>query len=273
MAFTYLSIGIIKKVIQSEQTDKLSPKEHSAIGILAYALLFLCIYNVPTKLMDIVANLENIIVSDCLYILFYILFLFLYLFLSCALLPIPLAYFSKLMNKLNTLIQNRVNPQRIGDYFIKKIDKHSNKQPLLFKVISTTTSKCILLRIAAWGISPLLLTLDVLLFIITTLWSFLLISIGYTFLLFRMVNRTIGKFISWLNRLSDRRLVSISFRVALIIALTTTVITNRYVPIFKAYESSTAVLEFVASAILIPVVFEWINLFKDKQSTEDSNPK
>ena len=44
-------------------------------------------------------------------------------------------------------------------------------------------------------------------------------------------------------------------------------------PIFKAYELSTAVLEFIASAILIPVVLDCINSFKDKQATKDSNPK
>lgn len=270
VALAYISIGITKKVIQSEQPDKLSAKEHSAIGILAYALLILCLINAPTKLMDAAANLENVIISDCLHGLFYILFLFLYLFFICALLPVPLTYLSKFTKKLNALILNKTNLHQIGDYFINKIDNSSNKQPLLFKVVNASTSKCPLLRIVAWSISPLLLTLDVFLFIVTMLWSLLLTSIGYAFWFFRMINCTIGKAASRLDQLSDRRLVSISFRVALIIALSITVITNRYVPIFKAYESSTAVLEFVASAILIPVVFEWINSIKDKHSTKDS---
>ena len=77
-----------------------------------------------------------------------------------------------------------------------------------------------------------------------------------------MIKRTVGKMIVWINHLSDRHVVVISFRVALIAALTITVIRNRYEPLLKEYEASTGTLEFIASAILIPVIFEWISTTK-----------
>lgn len=46
-------------------------------------------------------------------------------------------------------------------------------------------------------------------------------------------------------------------------ALVCTVVFNRYQPIFRMQEASTAVLEFIASAIIIPIIFEWISSFKN----------
>lgn len=61
--------------------------------------------------------------------------------------------------------------------------------------------------------------------------------------------------------LSDRKIVAISFRFALIMALIVIVALNYYSTIFKM-EESTTVLEFIASTILIPVLFEWISSIK-----------
>ena len=97
-------------------------------------------------------------------------------------------------------------------------------------------------------------------------------SIGCVCLLFRMINKSLNKLINWLLDLSDKKVISISFRISLIMALVCTVVFNRYQPIFRIQESSTAVLEFIASAIIIPIIFEWINYFKNNHvnNTEDS---
>lgn len=81
-----------------------------------------------------------------------------------------------------------------------------------------------------------------------------------------MVKKTVNRISNWILGLSDKRVVVISFRIALIMALICIVILNRYQSIFKMKDASTAVLEFVASAIIIPVVFEWINSVKNNQS-------
>lgn len=62
----------------------------------------------------------------------------------------------------------------------------------------------------------------------------------------------------WFLKLSDKHIVAVSFRLALIFSLVSIVILNRYQPFFKEYEASTTVFEFLASSIIIPVVFEWI---------------
>lgn len=262
---TYVSIGIIGKVVQSKKPDKLSVREHWAIETVAYTLFFVDVYKLPAKLMEYVANLENILVSDCLYITLYVLRLFLYVFLICALLPVPLYFLSKLMIKANVLIRDKSSIFKFGNFFIKRIDQQIIERPLLVKLLEMVKSRHVIYRVLLWILSPIIMVIDACLLIVKMLWSFLITSIGYVFLILKLIKRTIGKVTVWINNLSDRRLVAISFRVALIATLVIIVITNRYTPLLREYETSTAVLEFIASAVLIPVVFEWISSTRKKE--------
>ena len=265
VAGTYVSVGIIGRVVRSEKADKLSVREHWAIETVAYTLFFLDVYKLPAKLMEFVANIENIPVSDCLYITLYVSRLFLYVFLTCALIPVPLSVLTKLMIKANALIRDKTNIFKIGDFFIKRIDPQGMARPLLVKAIEAAKGKHIVCRILVWIISPVVIVVDACLVIAKMLWSFVITSIGYVCLILRLIKHTIGKVTAWINNLSDRRLVATSFRIALIATLAITVVTNRYTPLLREFEISTEVLEFIASAILIPVIFEWISSTKNKK--------
>lgn len=70
--------------------------------------------------------------------------------------------------------------------------------------------------------------------------------------------------------LSNRRVVAFSFRVAVLMGLGGTVILNRYQPFVYYEEKSTAVLEFVSSVLIIPIVWEWIKCYKKIIDDEDS---
>lgn len=258
----YLSIGIIGKVVQLEKTDNLSVREYWAINTVAYTVFFLDLYKLPTKLLEVVTKIESIIISDCLYIVIYTTLLFVYIFLSCALLPLPLSFLTKLMINVNNLLNNKTNIHIVGDYFINRIENNPQKQSLLLMALDITANKHRVFRIITWILSPITIILDAFLVLAKMLWSILITSTGYIFLILRMIKRTIGKIIIWVRNLSDRRVVAISFRVSLIATLTITVITNRYTPLLRAYDSSTGVLEFLASSILIPVIIEWVGAAK-----------
>lgn len=74
--------------------------------------------------------------------------------------------------------------------------------------------------------------------------------------------RLLGKIIiGVLNRLSDipgHNVVKNTFRVSGIIAITTCVIINRFSVVYNTDEAFLGIIEFIASAIIIPVIFEWI---------------
>ena len=94
-------------------------------------------------------------------------------------------------------------------------------------------------------------------------------AIGYIVTFFRAVKRAIVALVSWELKLSDKHIVAVSFRLALIFALVSIVVLNRYQPVFKEYEESTAVFEFLASSIIIPIVFEWIYSIRNTSGTQE----
>lgn len=258
----YSSIGIVRSVIQSKETNRLSEKEHLAIMVLSYSLFYLDILKLPTMLMDYVAKLDNIFLSDCLYIILYVTLLFLYTFLSCSLLLTPLTLLSRILVKWNAFFIKKVNISRAVNYFLKEDSGAHADCSLIIKAFEATRHRQKVLRYLVVVAFPFLFALDLVLIIARILLGLLLTSIGYFFLLVRMIKHTIGKAVFWISTSSDRRLVATSFRVALIVTMTLTVVINRYSPLLRNYKTGTGILEFIAGVILIPVAFEWITSAK-----------
>lgn len=74
--------------------------------------------------------------------------------------------------------------------------------------------------------------------------------------------------VRWIDCLSARRVIVISFRIAIIAALLLLVALNEY-GIFCTSQETTAVVEFIASVLIIPIVFEWIHsALKTQGNTE-----
>ena len=62
----YASLTVIRKTISSKATENLSKKEIDSVFTLGAALLLLNIYNIPKKLVILVSNIQNAILSDWL---------------------------------------------------------------------------------------------------------------------------------------------------------------------------------------------------------------
>ena len=74
--------------------------------------------------------------------------------------------------------------------------------------------------------------------------------------------------VRWIDCLSVRRVIVISFRIAIIAALLLLVALNEY-GIFCTSKETTAVVEFIASVLIIPIVFEWVHsALKKHENTE-----
>lgn len=261
---TYLSLGIIKHVVESEKNGELSQRESWAIETAAYTVWLLDLYAIPNKLMGLITNLDNMVVSDILFVVVYAVMLFIYFFLSCALLPIPLRVVTHILIKVKDFVCCKAKLYQIESFFISKIEYHAPSNSLTIRVIENSKKCHMIYQSMVWIVVPVLILFDACLDLTRMLWSLMLSAMGYVFLLLRMIRRTFGRITRWVNSLSGRHLVAISFRIALIVALTWTVITNRYTPLFRVVEASTGVLEFVASAIVIPVILEWISSTKIK---------
>lgn len=260
----YLSIGIVGNVVKSNSKDKLTMQEYAAIETLAYVLWFVGICNGFERIVEKVTAFSNVIVSDILLMILYITIVFIYVFLICALLPVSLFFCLNIFKWINKYLPGKEKLRKYGNIFVQKIENPFKPKSFLIVLIKFIRRKRGINEVMGCILIPFTFMLDVIISVFLAICSIVFSAIGYVFLLGRLIKKTIKRILNRLLSLSDKRVVSASFRIALIISLTCTVVFNRYQPFLKLYEESTTVLEFVASSIIIPVVFEWIYSFKNK---------
>lgn len=265
VAGTYQSFVIIGGVVKASASGKLSTKERAAISVLAYALCIFGDLSIFEDFIEKIYDYTNVYLSDMLVALIYILIFYLYIFFSCALFYSLTITLINILKSIYDKLLWKDKIKIIGNYWVSKIDKPMTTKSVLiaaWEIISKWDQSINWIR---YLLLPILFVMDIIIMFIVVLVSMINSSIGYIWILVRMVKKTISKLVRWLLNLSDKRIVAISFRIAFIMALICIVILNRYQPIFKEQEASTAILEFLASAIIIPIVFEWINSIRNKK--------
>lgn len=272
LVVTYQSIRIIRKVVSPKGNDKLSYKELTSLIVLAYVIYLFKVQNILSTIIDNISVYSNAYLSDILLAITYILIFSIYLFFICSLFAESLI---STINIFKTIYANcpwKNSLKNCGDYWINKIGNTGNFKSILIYLWKHIGNKKQFTYWTKYLLIPITFLIDIIIELINVFFCEIISSIGCVCLLFRMINKSLNKLINWLLDLSDKKVISISFRISLIMALVCTVVFNRYQPIFRIQESSTAVLEFIASAIIIPIIFEWINSFKNNHvnNTEDS---
>ncbi len=262
----YQSFGIVEKVVKSNDNGKLSFREQVAIETLAYALWFLGVFKIFEKIIENVITYANAYLSDMLVVVIYAVLFYLYIFFICSLLPILIFFVIKLLKKIYDLLPWKDKIKKCGDFWVNRIEKPMAFKSILILQWETIGKMKLSIHWIRYLLLPITFVLDTIIMFVNAMISYISSSIGYIFVLARMVKKTLNRISNGILGLSDKRVVVVSFRIALIMALLCIVILNRYQPIFKMEDASTGVLEFVASAIIIPVVFEWINSVKNKQT-------
>lgn len=104
---------------------------------------------------------------------------------------------------------------------------------------------------------------------VKTIITIILSCIGDGCNLLRLINNSIIKLQSKLLIIPDKQMVAIAFRIAMIVSLTSIVAENRFCGLVRNQDSTTAIFEFVASAIIIPIIFEWLYSYKQSQNNAD----
>ncbi len=261
----YISIGIVRDVVSSTKKEKLSYREKSAIGAVAYIVWLGGVYDCFEKVIKIVREYPNTIISDISIIVCYVFAFFIYIFFICSLLPSLIFCFIDILKKANNSYPYKQKIEKCENYFIERCEKSIKINSILIKCIDKIIKAKFVIKIAVVFFLPIAFIRDIIVVVCTTIFSIIRSVIGYIFLLLRLFKRTIKRSIKWISKLSDKRIVVLSFRVAFVMALAITVIINRYQPLLKNYEESTSVLEFVASSIIIPVIFEWIYSIRQQE--------
>ncbi|OUP55922.1 hypothetical protein B5F14_10015 [Faecalitalea cylindroides] len=254
----YLSVGVVRDVISASQIEKLSLREKKAIGAIAYIVCLCGVFNIFEKILNTVGKIENPIIWDFAMTLSYVFLEFLYIFFIFTFFPNILFVVFNILKKMSRFFPLTKKFKKCEYYFIEKCDKGIKINFFVIKSIDKILERGLINRLIGIIFLPISFCIDIILSSFLILITMVRSLIGYLFLLFRLFIQTMKKIAKWISQLSDRRIVAMSFRIAIILALVITVITNRYQPFLQKNVESTSVLEFVASSIIIPVIFEWI---------------
>ena len=267
----YISIGILKDVVNSNDKKSLSKREYLAIQTIAYAVWFLGLYDFHEKILNLGNQITNLIIADIVQICSCLVLFFIYVFFICAIIPSPLFEIIKVLSKIIGRLPGKEKMKRIEKYFIAKteIDKMVCQNLVLIILLEKIKNKKIYIKSLGYILCPVCLVIDIILGILLTGKNVIISAIGNFCHIFGLIRKTIRRMADEILGMSDKHIVAISFRIALIAAFVFTVILNRYEPFLKLDEASTGVLEFLASTVIIPIIFEWI--YSYKQNSEQSN--
>lgn len=259
----YRSFQVVGDVIRINGSKaKLSIRELSAINILAYVLWLFDVFWGPEKIIEFAMEYQNAIVSDLLIMIVHIILCFTYIFFICSVLAPPIIKGVGSLRKICSKILSKERIKGFEDFSEKRSRERIKEDACLIEYIENIESKnIIIIKVLGGLFIPIVFIVDVLLMLVNIGISIVFSVMKNVIMLLRLMKDTFMKTLDWISNLSDKRIVAVSFRIALIIALVITVGFNRYITIFKNYEASTAVLEFVASSIIIPIIFEWISRF------------
>lgn len=257
----FASLTVINGIISGNNTEIITKREKDSIITLAVAVLMLNNLNVPNKILYLGGVIQNKTVSDWTTIIVGTTIITLYCFLMGVLIQIPIVALKRGFNKLRKYIKK--------DTFdsVKKHYKSINECLVEYEFFSIrfvqwTLLNCKITRIL-WIMLIITIPFDIVLKALSLLIA-VFMSIGiYLFYITKRLALLFSKLSEWYESISDRRAINIIFRSAFIVSITLVVIINRYFPFLHNYDATTGVLEFLASAIVIPTIMAWIIEYKE----------
>ena len=263
----YASFSVIRETISSKGCEALTKREADAIIMLAAALLMLNLYKVPQRMINVVNDIANPILADWVMIITVILMATLYFFLIGILSLIPIKAIISLIRRVKKL----VNPEKLT--VLEKKYRYLKRKMISWEFFSTRLIEWTLFQKntikTLWLLClMIIIPVDIILKLICIVINIIMTIVAYTYYLIRRINKSLTLFSKWLDSISD-----IIFRAAFVFSISSVVLVNRYCRCLKVYENSTAGFEFVASAIVIPLIFSWIVDYKSAVKTIEDGEK
>ena len=245
------STGTVGSLAMSKGDSPLTKDENGSLILIGLYLGFVGLLR--SNMLDVEYS-SNVSIARCLFIA---LEYSIYMFLIGALLIRPLKDCALAICKFAHKIRNKYIT--VAKYIADKVTPR--KRRLVLSQIVLLKQK----KTAKWFqhllAHSLLFTIPIDIVGYLIQYTFILtvwLPITSVLILSLMVGRYLLKIMRWITNLSTRRVTVLSFRIAILAAMLTVVFLNRYEYI-KTSEATTSILEFVASVIIIPIIFEWVH--------------
>lgn len=261
---TFHSATMLGIIVRSSDEKRMSYKEKASMVMIATVLSFGELFSKKDYLLQAIIGIESKNTYDLLITIYYLWRIYALSFCNCFMLSIPAQLIVKIGRYLST--KTRKLWESIIFYLSSSEMVTTRGFQFAEKVLMFTKQKKLFLWKLLFCLLPLICLVDIAIGIIDMIRYMFCEALLYLLLVIQGVGKVLAKPIMWFGDTSDRKIVALSFRLAMISTLTTIVILNRINPIYKNYESSTAICEFVASVIIIPIVFEGINAIKKRKS-------
>ena len=253
-----------RKIMSNKSEEKLSIFEQFTVFTIGMFVSFIFLYDLLFHIKDkafrvIVSNVEGNL-GEILYITLYCVLIYILFFFICIIASsLSLSVYKGLMSIKRVMEKNNIAKKTV--IFAKKIAKRDeiiqctlvNKISYLKKGIIKTI------------IIPFSIIIDGILEAFYILFSILEDGVAYLILSLMFIFNVITHFFRYVSKLSQRRIIRLSCRFSLIIAVALTVIMNRLMPIVTLNKNVTAIVEFVGSAIVIPLILESVVLLKGRK--------
>lgn len=266
VANTLAYVSIFGRALSKGATGSLKQIEHEALLMLTVLLIYLFGYGTFERVHTYIAIYPNKIYSDWMTAILFFLAISIYTFFICALAINPITF-------LTTIAKKYLRPfgKKTSALILKLLDynKEYLKRNLFCSIlIEKAAKKTTTLKIALSLLVIPAAAIDIFAGIVQLFTTFLSAILWYVFFIFKWICSKFYNVAILITSLSDRTIDAICFRSSIVIGLGCTVIINRYESIFHNTHESTAVLEFISSVIIIPIVLEWISTYTKSKSIE-----
>lgn len=251
------SAEMVSNIVRGKHNKKFGLKENTALITLACILIFLKSFGISDKFVEFANSLDNYYYSDWMLVGFYVISISISTFFISSLALNPVKFIIKLIKKFFSSFRKYKSKLSI-EKLEKQVNGSCKTETWTSSAIEHSVSNKILLLLL-----PITFILDILRLTLLFLYESLVSIFLYLLIIVFYIMKIVSKIANWILSLSDSKIVSISFRIAVVLGFGCTVIINRYEPIFKIQETTT-VLEFISSTIIIPVILEWILSYKTK---------
>lgn len=260
-------ISIVGAAISKEATGNLNIIEHEAILMATALPIYLFSYGIVEKVHSYVTTYPQTIYSDWMTIIFYVLLISTLAFFISVLAINPIVLLLKSIYKILYFPKKRIC--KYVDGLQEFLSKDFNRNTFCSAIIQYSMQSHIVLRTILWLLVIPVAIIDIIKIVVHLIFLLATSIVWYISLILFWIFTMLYKIGIFFLSLSDRNIVAICFRVATVVGLGCTVIINRYEPFLHNEQESTAVLEFISSVIIIPIVFEWISSYTKSKSSEN----
>ncbi len=257
----------VGNILAKDSSKQLNRSEHEAICIAGDTIYALCLFGVPEALFSAASRISNKIAADISMLLLCVSGIAMLSFFSCALAIRPLQAAAKLILK-RTPFRGKTRfaaaRKRSVQWLNGRLDTLEETGRRAQDVQGGSK------KIGWWIATAWLFIISVVLSVLAMILVTIVVLMKSLLCCLKAIGTACRYVANKLIALPDRKVVILSFRIAVLVALVSTVAINRYQPFLHYEQESTEVLEFVSSVLVIPFLLEWITSYKVKKALQDA---